>query len=410
MINSYEQKIAWLRNPKTIKSQCQKIYQRTLEGNSDYFSVNLDKMQTCQDILIRMIKSYPDFDAIPFHSRWRHFEVCDIDRVGQFRQEKNFSNPLEEGRVLYELAILSVLLDAGAGASWQYTEASTGLIHNRSEGLAIASWDMFKTGLFSEGDDLAVSAKKLKALTLNDMALGFQINESNPMTGLEGRFELLHSLANTLLDNSAVFKEEGRLGYFYDYVIGFAKKDKTIKAKDVFQAVLHCFSPIWPGRLSLDNCNLGDVWSYEALKDDNDAVSHLIPFHKLSLWLTYSLLEPLMWHGYHILELDELTGLAEYRNGGFFIDSGVIGLKNDKDLTQPHLAESDLIIEWRALTLSLLDVLWLSILEALDLSKTDFPLVKMLEAGSWKAGRELAYQKRSDGAPPLNIISNGTIF
>jgi len=39
-----------------------------------------------------------------------------------------------------------------------------------------------------------------------------------------------------------------------------------------------------------------------------------MPFHKLSQWLTYSLLEPFEWAGVRIHRLDELTGLPEYRN------------------------------------------------------------------------------------------------
>jgi hypothetical protein len=43
-------------------------------------------------------------------------------------------------------------------------------------------------------------------------------------------------------------------------------------------------------------------------------------------------------------------------------------------------------------------------------SAGDFPLGALLEGGTWAAGRKLAKEKRSDSAPPLTIISDGTVF
>jgi hypothetical protein len=54
----------------------------------------------------------------------------------------------ERTRRLLDLFMVSVLLDAGAGNKWQY-KASNGKIYRRSEGLAVASLDMFREGLFS---------------------------------------------------------------------------------------------------------------------------------------------------------------------------------------------------------------------------------------------------------------------
>jgi hypothetical protein len=58
----------------------------------------------------------------------------------------------------------------------------------------------------------------------------------------------------------------------------------------------------------------------------------------------------------------------------------------------------------------LLDRLAILVREALGKSADDFPLVKVLEGGSWAAGREIAFERRPDGRPPLAIISDGTLF
>lgn len=54
---------------------------------------------------------------------------------------------------LIDLFLVSVLLDAGAGNVWSYTEASSGQRFTRSEGLGVASVHMFTEGLFSGDPD-----------------------------------------------------------------------------------------------------------------------------------------------------------------------------------------------------------------------------------------------------------------
>ena len=48
--------------------------------------------------------------------------------------------------------------------------------------------------------------------------------------------------------------------------------------------------------------------------------------------------------------------------------------------------------------------------QRLGLTEEQLPLVKVLEAGTWKAGREIAAKLRKTKGPPLNIISDGTVF
>ena len=136
----------------------------------------------------------------------------------------------------------------------------------------------------------------------------------------------------------------------------------------------------------------------------------LVPFHKLSQWLAYSLIEPLEAGGVRVAELDGLTGLAEYRNGGLFLDCGVIAPRDPGLLRRPLDALSEPVVEWRALTVTLLDRLAVLVRESLGKSADEFPLVRVLEGGSWAAGREIAFERRADGSPPLAVVSDGTLF
>jgi len=170
----------------------------------------------------------------------------------------------------------------------------------------------------------------------------------------------------------------------------------------VLEAVLGALGEIWPGRESLGGVPLGDVWPHPAVG--------LVPFHKLSQWLTYSLVEPLEQAAVRVVGLDALTGLPEYRNGGLFLDGGVIVPKHRQVYTDVHAVSSTVVVEWRALTVALLDRTARAVRERLGLSVEQLPLAKVLEGGTWQAGREIARERRPDGTPPLRVDSDGTVF
>jgi len=119
----------------------------------------------------------------------------------------------ERTRRLIDLFLVSVLLDAGAGTKWQYKSKESGKIYRRSEGLAVASLEMFKAGLFSSNQDepCQVDSTGLKRLDVKTMARGLQVTEENPLNGLEGRTGLLLRLGDAL-QNQEVFGLEARPG------------------------------------------------------------------------------------------------------------------------------------------------------------------------------------------------------
>lgn len=411
-MNSTLETINLLRDPNTIRERSRQLYDRALMNNSAYLGIDESKIIPCCEFVLREAKKTSPSLNVPFHSRWRHFSVGNIDRIKKLKENPTFpSCTIEQGRLWYELTLISVLLDAGAGSDWKYYEKETKQTWSRSEGLAIASYDMFISGLFSDEKKSTLQAnyQGLHNITTTDIAKGMQVTNENPLEGLEGRATLINSLATVIKLKKDIFKN-GRLGSLYDYVIDKATTDPhVISAPKVLEIILDTFSSIWPGRIAIDNQNMGDIWKHSAVKGEG-LTNHLIPFHKLSQWLTYSLLEPLQWQGYAIEGLEYMTGLAEYRNGGLFIDTDVIIIKDPLLRTQPQRPDSEAIIEWRALTLSLLDILWKEALKLTGKTPDTFPLVSFLEAGTWKAGRITAFNNNSNGSPPISIISDGTVF
>jgi hypothetical protein len=395
-----------------VRERSHQILQAGLDGRLDHFTVDLSRLEACADEVVATIRqAYPSLD-IPFHARWRHFSAGGHERWGAVMYGAPWQEAAEMARSAFDLAIVSVLLDAGAGAQWRYEEGRTGETYARSEGLAVASFDMFIGGAFSSrpDDPFRVDADVLLTLTAEDLAAGFQVSAENPLVGLEGRAALLNRLGRVVATNPDIFGQvdDPRPGGLFD-VIAATAEGETIKATAILEALLTHLGPIWPGRITLGGIDLGDTWRHP-LVEATDATKGLIPFHKLSQWLSYSLIEPLEWAGYAVVEIDGLTGLPEYRNGGLFLDTGVIALKDASDAASAHAVDSQLVVEWRALTVALLDRIAEPIRRTLGLRAEDFPLAKVLEGGTWATGRRLARERRGDGSPPLTIISDGTVF
>ena len=168
-----------------------------------------------------------------------------------------------------------------------------------------------------------------------------------------------------------------------------------MKAAAIFAAVLDKLAPVWP-------LPAGDVWNHPAVG--------MVPFHKLSQWLSYSLVEPLQDAGAKVVALDQLTGLPEYRNGGLLVDSGALRAKQQVLLQQTFAPGDEPIVEWRALTVALLDRIAAHLRAHLGLDAERLPLAKVLEGGTWFAGRAIAAEHRPGGPPPIAVASDGTVF
>ena len=397
--------IAYLRSPEAIRERCGQLFALAIEDRLENFSCDLTQLGRVADYVIEVIRGeYPDLD-IPFHSRWRHFEAGGVQRLASLNRKLAGMTSVSQAAAKFDLAVISVLLDAGAGNYWHYYDVESKLDFRRSEGLAVASFQMFCQGAFSSEQLLEADAKKLRILTEEELADGFQISAENPLVGLSGRLQLLQKLGEVLVASGELFGEDNpRPGNMVNYLMG-KSENNAIAATTVFNAVLEGFSDIWSGRVTVAGVNLGDVWFHSAIPNDG-----LVPFHKLSQWLTYSLLEPLQELGLEITDLDALTGLPEYRNGGLCLDLGLLCAKDSSILRLRHPVASEVIVEWRALTVILLDYIAVSVREKLGLSASQLPLVRILQGGTWTAGRKIAAELRKGGVPPIQIESDGTVF
>lgn len=417
---------AELRAPATIRARCGTLAARAEAGDSRHFTLDRTKLPAVADRVAALTRRrFPEGTAIPPHGRWGHFGAGGIDRTAALEQRLAGRTAVAAARSRVELVLVSVLLDAGAGPGWRYVERETGQALARSEGLAVASLHAFEAGLFSSdpGDPCRVDAKALLRIEAPALAAAFQASDAgNALVGLEGRAALLRRLGEALRARPVMFTAEGRPGHLVDVLTQHRHVDQLhglqlpglhlpphagvtmrhhVPAARLFGLLLEAFSAIWPSGTALaDGTPLGDVWPHEAVG--------LVPFHKLTQWLTYSLIEPLARAGIHLDAAEELTGLPEYRNGGLFLDGGVVVARDAAFAERAYTPADEWVVEWRALTVHLLDELLPLVRERLQ--RPELSLVQMLEGGTWAAGRELAAERRAGGAPPVKIDSDGTIF
>ncbi|MEN9420233.1 MAG: hypothetical protein RI988_3854 [Pseudomonadota bacterium] len=521
--------LAHLRDPGTIRARCAAVTQAVERGRSGWFTLDRSRLSEAARRVAALTRSrFPDL-KIPYHSRWRHFEAGGVDRKAELDTRLAGCTDGQVARAQIDLTVVSVLLDAGAGASWRYREgagaidalalpvhrqqgdellamlgqasgasgpdradgpdgpdgaggtggtgatgqagvtpetratsaageaggfveapaapadkapaaAAPGATYARSEGLAVASFRAFLAGVFSDvpGEPLRVDARALKRLDAAALRAVFQVGPSNPLVGLEGRAALLVRLGEVLEELAAVQGGEARPGRLYDTLLaasaggalgeaqgepqavvqgrGVGSSPSPVPAQAILGALLRDYAPIWLGGSRVLGLPAGDVWPHPwagsagpVAGASDPATVGWVPFHKLSQWLTYSLLEPLEWAGVPVVGLEALTGLPEYRNGGLLLDTGVVVPRAAGDLARTWKPSDEFIVEWRALTVTLLDELAVLVREALGPQATDLPLACILEGGTWAAGREIAQELRG-GAPPLVIDSDGTVF
>ncbi|KAM0788710.1 hypothetical protein ACM66B_002805 [Microbotryomycetes sp. NB124-2] len=435
--------IGYLKSLESIRDRCNKVFELAQRDELDYWTIDLSKQDEIVSFVCQLIeRDYgTDYDSIPPHGRWRHFVGNRIEPLlKQWDTQK--VDRIEVARRMVDLMVSSVLMDAGAGNDWKFKPKDGGEPIARSEGLAVGSLEMFEHGLFSgvTGQPCRVDAEGLAKITTQQISDAMQVSDANPMTGIEGRAELLVRLGTVLKDasNERYFSSPAdssrRPGNIVDYLLSHptsqqipspASYNIAVQMDTLWDIIVNGLAGVWPAaRSKIDGVGLGDVWPADCLKrsaaDDTDA---FVSFHKLSQWLTYSLIEVmetiLSWK---IIGKDKMTGLPEYRNGGLLIDFGLLKPRIPQLLKSFDISESvstlmdvppldpshSAVVEMRAVTIVMLDKLADGIRAKVGV---DLTLPQVLEAGTWKAGREIAKKLRPEtGGPPFRYVADGTVF
>ncbi|EXJ89320.1 hypothetical protein A1O3_02386 [Capronia epimyces CBS 606.96] len=428
--------VEYLLSLEGVRERANRVFKIAKRGGLKHFHYKPECLPEVAHLVAHTIsRAYgPDkYHEIPPHGRWQHFNVGGVDRVSRLLQgTRGTADSKEQTRILIDLFFVSVLLDAGAGNQWKYREADakSETVYERSEGIAVASLYMFESGGFSSDSARArtVDGQALVNLDTEQFLSNFQISTHNPMVGVNARIQLLKDVGKSLLSLPDIFGPQGRPGNLLDYMLNSVTGTEPLDYATLWSVLQRLLIPAWPkDRTNIGHQAIGDAWPLEVLKeeaqsaDGNDVAASIQPFHKLTQWLAYSLVVPfdkLLHLKWKHMELG--TGLPEYRNGGLFVDMDVLRLKEDSllagQLTSGSVlpmfkADSDVVVEWRAMTVALLDQLHEMISTHFEALGIQISMAQMLEAGSWKAGRDLAASKRPQSkSSPILIDGDGTLF
>ncbi|KFA53747.1 hypothetical protein S40293_01646 [Stachybotrys chartarum IBT 40293] len=427
----------YLLSLQAVREQSKKVLAIAQRNGLNHFEFDASRMDAVADYVIGVIDasilpaaaSAVLHHTIPPHGRWQHF---DLGRPGRIESlidswRSKGTNDLEITRRLIDLFFVSVLLDAGAGDFWRFVEPETDITLSRSEGIAVASLHMFVDGAFaSEAAEQGEQADGTGLSELSEKSFNkhFQITDDNPMIGVASRVNLLRNVGSALLKHPEVFGQEGRPGNIVDYLTKSAGDGKELEYETLWRSLQQLLIPSWPGNRTVYNGEpIGDAWPLAVLGANDSTTndkSAIHPFHKLTQWLAYSLTVPFQRIlGYTWKNLDLGTGLPEYRNGGLFVDLGVLKLKDevaaaskkDEQGLPVFDASTDVVVEWRAMTVALLDDLHRIISGRYKAKGVTLSIPQMLEAGTWKSGRELAAERRpKTKSSPIIVISDGTLY
>ncbi|KAI6366325.1 hypothetical protein MCOR25_005142 [Pyricularia grisea] len=477
----------YLRSLGAVRERCSIVTEKAFKNQLNHFQVDMRKFPDVVSFVSQIIKRDYDapFHSIPGHGRHQHFCVGGRDRIAHLLSAfPETVDSTEKCRRMIDLFLVSVLLDAGAGLQWSFKSSENGRVYRRSEGLAIASLEMFKQGLFSSSKENKYQVDKdgLATLTVEKLAKGLQSEPGNELAGLEGRTNLLLRLGKALSESTEFWGEDGRPGNMVDHLLAHpstqASSMPIVPLPTLWNVLMSGLASIWPeSRTAINGVSLGDAWPCSSMPQPQTSGSSsppsnsptsskptfspfpggrssggsnkssspkssgrvepwegILPFHKLTQWLTYSLMQPMQSIlRIHFAGTELLTGLPEYRNGGLFVDLGVLTLnKEDADRGLQHYNEycertgtrpvevapmfepsDDVIVEWRGVTVGLLDKLCVDVNAFLskELAGNELTLAQLLEAGSWKGGREIAEVSRPNTKePPILIDSDGTVF
>ncbi|MFN0248874.1 MAG: DUF1688 family protein [Kofleriaceae bacterium] len=403
--------ITYLRSPLAVRARCEQILEVGLAGKLAHFTVDLSALPAVIAKVVEVTRAtYPDL-TVPYLGRMSHFRAGGVDRIESLQQQMNVrgTTPEERPRALADLVVVSALLDTASNESWRFREPGTGALFARSEGIALASLQAFRSGLFSSDPDnpLRADANALRTLDPVRLAAAFQITIDNPLHALEERTKLVRALGGAVAMAPRIFRY-GRPGGLVD---ALRATGTTLTAPAILGALIDGLGPIWPATTTLGEGNaivaLGDVWRHPAAGGSGPSEG-FVPFHARTQWLAYSLFEPLEGAGFSIQQPGALTGIPEQRNGGLLVDLGVLVPRAATTRDTIHAIGDELVVEWRALTVALLDRVADGVQKALAKSPQELPLSCVLQ-GTWSAGRAVAAELRPSGMPPIRVADSSVL-
>lgn len=349
-----------LRTTQTVRDRCGQVLAWTRASHSPWFEVDDDALEVAARRLATLTRQLHADQGGPIAGCWRRFAAGGVDRRVWLERLLAAEPPEQRTHARIDLAVVCEYLGQVPDDSWSYAEAATGQRFTGREGLAVALWHAFCAGLFSSDPQrpLQADAAGLRGVVTDHLGLALQAGRAWAWPDLQACAIALRRLGEVLSEQPEVFGEAGRPSGLFDTLIspyGVAVPHTAdIRAHDILSQLLMTLSGLTPGGAQIGGVALGDCWQHPAA---HGAGEGWVPLHARMQAITCALLEPFEWAGVQVRELSALTALADVLHGNLLLDTAVLRLRDPQSARTVWPRDAEIVIEWRALTVALLEEL-----------------------------------------------------
>lgn len=446
--------LAQLRDPRTIRLRCAAITAAVADERSGWFRLDRSRLPALAAHVVGCMRQQPSDLVAATSDGTRPLDASGDARQAQLDSLLAELPPAERVRARVDLAVISALLDTDPGAAWAYREGKTGAAAlpatalpaarasrdellaaldraaagpalaqtaaatadadarrlSGAQGLAVASLHAFMAGAFSAtpGQPGRVDAAALRQVDAAALRGVFQAGSANALTGLEGRAALLVRLGQVLQHESERDGVPARPALLLDRLTAHGART-ALSAPEILHTVLQTFAPLWSTGATVLGVAAGDVWPHRFAGGDDPATRGWVPLHARAQGVCLALLPPLQAAGIAVSALAALTAVSGHDSGGLLLDAGVLHPRTTQALARVWKPGDEFVVEWRALTVTLLDELAAQVRTELGPDAAPLALAGALGAGIAAAGRALAVERRG-GEPALRIDGDGMLF
>ena len=319
-------------------------------------------------------------------------------------------------RAEFDLAIVSVLLDAGAGPTWRYRDAAD----RRGDRPLGRAWRWRASRCSRPAlsrpmprDPLRADADVLANLAVADLARGFQVARRQSAGRPRG------PRRSAAPPRQAGRREAGCLRHATTAAArrpvrsarGAGRRAAASRARRSCRELLQQLGPIWPSRLTLGGIPLGDCWRHPALttrRRDQRPGAAAQALAMAGLFADRAAADA------PASTSPTSTASPASPNIAMAACSSIPACWRSATPTMPqreHDVASPLVVEWRALTVALLDRSPTAVRQRLGLdARVAAAGEDAAKAAPGPRAARIARERRADGSPPLKVISDGTVF
>ncbi len=373
-----------LRTTQAVRERCGQLLARAREGHAGHFAIDAQALEAATRSACARIRHQPSFPYPPLFGLWRGLQAGGIHRIAGLEDLMTPLSPAQRTHARIDLTVTAALVGGAPGDAWSYTEASTGQVLHGADGLGVATLHAFAAGLFSSDPECPwqADARGLRALLTDHLALALQVSETNPLPDLQARTIRLRRFGEWLSGQPEVYGDPGRPAGLFDIIISpyghGVPHTADVHVHDILSQLLVTLSGLSPASPRIGSVPLGDCGRHPAVQGPG-ASGGWVPLHAALQGLAASLVAPFAWGGVQVRGLASLTAAADAALGELLLDRQVLRLRDPQAARVEGKPGDPLTVEWRALTVALLDVMTDRARDLLGLEADALPAIRLAQ-------------------------------